>query len=109
MKLKTLKRLLSYVKPYTPLVVIAFILAAVAVALTLTAPIITGKAVDCIIGKGNVDFELMMKYIIILFFVVIGTALSNWLLCFFMNKISQGTVREIRKETFSKFYEITIS
>ena len=49
MKLKTLKRLLSYVKPDTPLVVIAFILAAVAVALTLTAPIITGKAVDCII------------------------------------------------------------
>lgn len=109
MKLKTLKRLLSYVKPYTPLVVIAFILAAVAVALTLTAPIITGKAVDCIIGKGNVDFELMMKYIIILFFVVIGTALSNWLLGFVMNKISHGTVRDIRNETFSKFSKLPLS
>ena len=43
MKLKTLKRLLSYVKPYALLVVIAFILAAAAVALTLTAPIITGR------------------------------------------------------------------
>ena len=61
MKLKTLKRLLSYVKPYAPLVILAFILAAAAVALTLTAPIITGKAVDCIIGKGDVDFNLMMK------------------------------------------------
>ena len=109
MKLKTLKRLLSYVKPYALLVVIAFILAAAAVALTLTAPIITGKAVDCIIGKGDVDFNLMMKYIVILFFVVIGTALANWLLGFVMNKISHGTVRDIRNETFSKFSKLPLS
>ncbi len=109
MKLKTLKRLLSYVKPYAPLVILAFILAAAAVALTLTAPIITGKAVDCIIGKGDVDFNLMMKYIVILFFVVIGTALANWLLGFVMNKISHGTVRDIRNETFSKFSKLPLS
>lgn len=109
MKLKTLKRLLSYVKPYAPLVILAFILAAGAVALTLTAPIITGKAVDCIIGKGDVDFNLMMKYIVILFFVVIGTALANWFLGFVMNKISHGTVRDIRNETFNKFSKLPLS
>ena len=91
------------------LVILAFILAAGAVALTLTAPIITGKAVDCIIGKGNVDFNLMMKYIVILFFVVIGTALANWFLGFVMNKISHGTVRDIRNETFSKFSKLPLS
>lgn len=109
MKMKTLRRLLSYIKPYTPLAILAFVLAVIAVSLTLTAPIIIGKAVDCAIGKGDVDFALMMKYIVILFFVVIGTALSNWALGFVMNKISHGTVRDLRKETFRKFSKLPLS
>ncbi len=109
MKIKTLKRLLSYIKPYTPLAVLGFILAVIAVSLTLTAPIIIGKAVDCAVGKGDVDFSLMMRYIVILFFVVIGTAVANWLLGFVMNKISHGTVRDLRKETFRKFSKLPLS
>ena len=109
MKIKTLKRLLSYIKPYTPLAVLGFILAVIAVSLTLTAPKIIGKAVDCAVGKGDVDFSLMMRYIVILFFVVIGTAVANWLLGFVMNKISHGTVRDLRKETFRKFSKLPLS
>ncbi len=109
MKMKTLRRLLSYIKPYIPLAVLGFILAVIAVSLTLTAPIIIGKAVDCAVGKGDVDFSLMMSYIVILFFVVIGTAVANWLLGFVMNKISHGTVRDLRKETFRKFSKLPLS
>ncbi|MGN0690073.1 MAG: ABC transporter ATP-binding protein [Oscillospiraceae bacterium] len=108
MNKKTLKRLLSYVKPYTPLAVLAFILAAVGVSLTLTAPIIIGKAVDCAVGVGEVDFAKMMNYIIILIFVVLGTALANWALGFVMNKISHGTVRDIRTQAFSKFSRLPL-
>ncbi len=109
MNKKTLKRLLSYVKPYTPLAVLAFILAAVGVSLTLTAPIIIGKAVDCAVGVGEVDFAKMMNYIIILVFVVLGTALANWALGFVMNKISHGTVRDIRTQAFAKFSRLPLS
>ena len=109
MNKKTLKRLLSYVKPYTPLAVLAFILAAVGVALTLTAPIIIGKAVDCAVGVGEVDFAKMMDYIVILVFVVLGTALANWALGFVMNKISHGTVRDIRTQAFAKFSRLPLS
>lgn len=109
MNKKTLKRLLSYVKPYTPLAVLAFILAAVGVSLTLTAPIIIGKAVDCAVGVGEVDFAKMMDYIVILVFVVLGTALANWALGFVMNKISHGTVRDIRTEAFAKFSRLPLS
>lgn len=109
MNKKTLKRLLSYVKPYTPLAILAFILAAVGVALTLTAPIIIGKAIDCAVGVGEVDFAKMMDYIVILVFVVLGTALANWALGFVMNKISHGTVRDIRTEAFAKFSRLPLS
>ncbi|MGN0654592.1 MAG: ABC transporter ATP-binding protein [Oscillospiraceae bacterium] len=109
MNKKTLKRLLSYVKPYTPLAILAFILAAVGVSLTLTAPIIIGKAVDCAIGVGEVDFAKMMNYIIILVFVVLGTAVANWALGFVMNKISHGTVRDIRTQAFAKFSRLPLS
>ena len=109
MNKKTLKRLLSYVKPYTPLAILAFILAAVGVSLTLTAPIIIGKAVDCAVGVGEVDFAKMMNYIIILVFVVLGTAVANWALGFVMNKISHVTVRDIRTQAFAKFSRLPLS
>lgn len=109
MNKKTLNRLLSYVKPYTPLAVLAFILAAVGVALTLTAPIIIGKAIDCAVGVGEVDFAKMLDYIVILVFAVLGTALANWVLGFVMNKISHGTVRDIRTEAFAKFSRLPLS
>ena len=51
----TMKRVLKYIRKYTPALVLSLLLAGLTVLLTLYIPILTGNAVDLIIGKGQVD------------------------------------------------------
>ena len=55
-KAGTMRKVLSYMKRYIPLLVISLALSVVTVALTLYFPILTGRAIDLIVGKGKVDF-----------------------------------------------------
>ena len=48
----TLRRVLELIRPYAGLVVLTLVLAVVTVVTTLLAPVISGKAVDHIIGPG---------------------------------------------------------
>ena len=52
---ETMKRVLKYIRKYTPALVLSLLLAGLTVLLTLYIPILTGNAVDLIIGKGQVD------------------------------------------------------
>ena len=58
---ETLKRVLSYIDKYKYFLVLSMLFALVSVALTLYAPILVGNAIDCIIGKDNVDFEKIIQ------------------------------------------------
>ena len=53
---ETLKRVLRSIRPYRGGVLLSLALALVTVALTLYVPILTGEAVDQILGPGQVDF-----------------------------------------------------
>ena len=60
----TIKRILVLIGKYRILVFVSLILAALTTALTLYIPILTGNAVDCVIGEGNVDFNGLMSVLI---------------------------------------------
>ncbi len=76
--------------------------AAVTVGLTLYAPILVGKAIDCIIGKGNVDFVNMKSILIKVAIIVVSTALIQWLMNVCNNKITYNVSRDLRKKAFEK-------
>ena len=63
----TLKRILNLLHPYRFRMFVSLILAVVIVLTTLYLPILTGRAVDTIVSKGNVDFEKLIKIIFIYF------------------------------------------
>lgn len=48
---------MHYLKHYIPILILSVVLATVTVALTLYFPILTGRAIDLILDKGNVDFR----------------------------------------------------
>ena len=74
----------------------------VTVGLTLYAPILVGKAIDCIIGKGNVDFVNMKSILIKVAVIVVSTALIQWLMNACNNKITYNVSRDLRKKAFEK-------
>lgn len=101
-QLTTLKKLLPYIKKYTPLILISLIFAAISAILTLYVPILTGRAIDCIVGPGNIDFEGIFSVIYRMAIVVILTAEAQWIMNLCNNWITYQVVRDLRMDAFSK-------
>ena len=98
----TLKKVFSYIGKYKYFLILSMIFAAVTVGLTLYAPILIGKAIDCIVGKGDVDFVLMKSILIKVAIIVVTTAIVSWLMNVCNNKITYNVSRDLRKKAFDK-------
>ncbi len=98
----TLKKVFSYIGKYKYFLILSMLFAAVTVGLTLYAPILVGKAIDCIIGKGNVDFVNMKSILIKVAIIVVSNALIQWLMNVCNNKITYNVSRDLRKKAFEK-------
>ncbi|MEG0663535.1 MAG: ABC transporter ATP-binding protein [Clostridia bacterium] len=104
----TVKRLLKYTSRYKFLIFFAFVCALINVAMSLFAPFIIGKAIDNIISVGNVNFEIVLYYLIILSIVILIGAVFGWVLSLFTNKITYGAVKDIRSDIFSKLSSVPL-
>ncbi len=98
----TLKKVFSYIGKYKYFLILSMFFAAVTVGLTLYAPILVGKAIDCIIGKGDVDFVNMKSILIKIAVIVVSTAFIQWLMNVCNNKITYNVSRDLRKKAFEK-------
>ena len=98
----TLKKVLRYIRPYWVLVGISILLAAVTVAATLYIPILTGDAVDLIVGSGQVDFQGIFAILVEIGVVIGIAALAQWIMNLLNNRITYRVVRDIRNEAFRK-------
>lgn len=105
----TLKKVFSYIGKYKYFLILSMFFAAVTVGLTLYAPILVGKAIDCIIGKGNVDFVNMKSILIKVAVIVVSTALVQWLMNVCNNKITYNVSRDLRKKAFEKIENLPFS
>ena len=99
---QTLKKVLRYMKPYRFFLLLSVILAAITVASTLYLPLLIGKAVDCIVGKGNVNFDGLIAVLIKMAVMIGITALAQWIMNVCNNKLTYQIVRDIRNEAFEK-------
>ena len=100
--LKTLKCVFSYARPYLRFFVLTVIFAGLGVALSLSVPVFIGEAVDCCVGKGNVDFEKLLRIIITLAVIVIAATVFQWLMSLCTNKLAFLTIRDLRADIFNK-------
>ncbi len=99
---ETLKKVLRYLKRYWFFLALSFGLAAITVASTLYIPLLTGDAVDCVIGKGQVDFTGVFAVLKRMVMVIGVTAVAQWGMNICNNKMTYQIVRDIRNEAFAK-------
>ena len=99
---ETLKKVLCYLKRYWFFLALSFGLAAITVASTLYIPLLTGDAVDCVIGKGQVDFTGVFAVLKRMVMVIGVTAVAQWGMNICNNKMTYQIVRDIRNEAFAK-------
>jgi ABC-type multidrug transport system fused ATPase/permease subunit len=109
MEAQVLKRLFKYVGKYKLYIFFALLFALMSNILFLVSPFFTGKAIDNMIGKGEVDFNSLLKIVMILIFIYIASSLFNLLQLKLVNLISNNTVRNIRRDVFNKISTLPLN
>ncbi len=98
----TIHRVLQLIRPYAGLVILTLVLALITVVTTLLAPVLTGDAVDMIIGPGEVDFAGLGKIALEIAGTILCTAVAQWLMNVVNNRITFQVVRDMRVKAFEQ-------
>ncbi len=98
----TVRRVLALIRPYTGSVVLTLTLAVITVFTTLLAPVISGKAVDLILGPGQVDFAGLARLAVAMAATILCTAVAQWMMNVVNNRITFQVVRDIRVKAFEQ-------
>lgn len=101
-KKSTIRKILNYIKKYRWLMLLSILLAALTVVLTLYVPILVGKAIDCIVAPGMVNFSILGYLLIQIAIVAALTALFQWIMNMINNRVTYHVVRDIRADAFRK-------
>lgn len=102
------KRLWGYIKTYKTAVLAAVIFAFFASLGTIYATFLSGRAIDCIRGVGDVDFAALAEILVVLAAVYVISSVSTWLIARFANKASYFIVRDMRRDVFEKLNKLPL-
>ena len=105
----TLLRVLQYVKPYRVLVIISLLCACVSAAAQLLIPILTGKAIDQMIGAGQVNLPGVLVFAVWIAVVAALSAVAQQFLATSNNKIAYNISRDLRNAAFHKLQRLPLS
>jgi ABC transporter, permease/ATP-binding protein len=106
---ETIKKVLHYIRRYRFFLIVSLVLALITVVLTLYVPILTGQAVDLIVGKGQVDFAGVYHICVKIGIAILLTMVAQWVMNVANNKITYSVVRDIRTDAFEKIQVLPLS
>lgn len=105
----TLLRVLQYVKPYRVLVIVSLLCACVSAAAQLLIPILTGKAIDQMLGAGQVNLQGVLIFAVWIAVVAALSAVAQQFLATSNNKIAYNISRDLRNAAFHKLQRLPLS
>lgn len=105
----TVKKIFKYLTHYKLSIIFSLLFAFITVAGQLAIPVLQGKAIDRIIGAGNVDIKGIIRILVIIAVTVAATALFQWIMNVINNKITYSIVRDIRKDAFEKLQILPVN
>lgn len=108
MNKEVMMKVMRYIKKYRIYIFLSLIFAAVTVALTLYLPILTGDAIDLVLGRGKVDFKGIFDIFKVAAVVILLTSVSQWIMNVCNNKMTFNIVQDIRNEAFNKIENLPL-
>lgn len=104
----TMLRVLALIRPHLWLLLLSLLFAVATVIATLYAPVLTGRAIDYVVGEGKVDFAAITP-ILIQFLAVVGVmAAASWLMNLCNNRLAFHVVRDLRAEVYAHVQELPL-
>lgn len=107
--MKTIKRLLRYIKPFKKNLIAAVISAFIGILFSLLVPVFIGYGVDCMVGVDNVDFKRLIQICVALAAIILISALFQWIMTYHSNKLSYYTVEQMRNDVMEKLTRVPLS
>ena len=99
---KTIKRLLTYCKPYRFLIMLLTLLSIVSVVFTLLTPVLIGQAIDLLVGKNQVHFQALLNKLIFIGIVILIISLIQWIMGQITNTITYNITNDLRNRVFDQ-------
>ena len=108
-QLSVLGKLMPYLRRRLPALIATLLLAAVYVAMSLYIPILVGRAIDCIVDMGKVDFNAMKTELLAVLICAGVAGLSQWIMNELNNRITYGITRDLRDAAFRHIQVLPLS
>ncbi len=108
LRINTIKKVLRYVKRYWYGLAASILLSVAVVALTLWIPVLTGDAIDCIVGKGQVDFAALRGVLWRILLVTISNAAAQFAVSRCNNRLTYSVTRDIRNDAIEKLQHLPL-
>ena len=105
----TISRVLKYIKKYMFFVILSFVCATASVVATLIGPILTGEAIDQLVGPDHIDFDKVKHYIMLFIIAMVVTVITQWIMNILNNHITYHVVKDIRIEAFNHLEKLPLS
>ncbi|MBQ9429522.1 MAG: ABC transporter ATP-binding protein, partial [Clostridia bacterium] len=105
---RTVRKVLSYIRPFLPRILLTLLLSLGVVAGTLYTPILVGRAID-LCTAGRIDFALLQKPLLAAGILIALTALLQWLLGILNADVTYKVVRNIRKDAIRKIHRLPLA
>ncbi len=109
MKKNVIQKLLRFLKPYIPFMILSLIASVVTVVMQLYAPIISGKAIDCIVEKGKVNIPEVTRLLTTFVIVIVISILFQWIMSMINNAIVYRVVRDFREKIYEHINKLPIA
>ena len=107
-KWETMKKVLRYVSSYWYYLAASILLAFAVVVLTLSVPLLTGDAIDCIIGTGEVKFAALTKILRLIAAVIVANSIAQWAMARCNNRLTYSVTKDIRDDAAEKLQRLPL-
>ena len=105
---QVIKRVLVELKTYRLQIVLSLICAVLTVIFTLLVPVLTGKAVDCMIGSGQIQWDGLYQILEKMALAIVGNCFFQWLMNRINNYITYDITKNMRQKAFEKMLVMPI-